>query len=81
MRTTLTLADDLARRARRNAARANRPFKAVINDALRLGLEALERGGEARPYKTKPQLMGLRAGFSYDNIGELLAAAEREDFR
>jgi len=34
----------------------------------------------AKPYRTKPRALGLRRGFSYDNIGELLARAEGEEY-
>jgi hypothetical protein len=45
MRTTLTLDDDVLRTARRRAAAEERPLKDVINEALRLGLNA----GRSRP--------------------------------
>jgi hypothetical protein len=82
MRTTLTLDPDVAERARADATRLGRPFKEVVNDALRAGLEVMaRREQDARPYRTEPVPMGLRAGLSYDTIGELLAHAEGEDFR
>ena len=81
MRTTLTLSDDLAQRAKRDAAHLNRPFKDVINLALRLGLESLEQKPVAKPYRTQPKPMGLREGLSYDNVAELLSLAEQEDYR
>jgi hypothetical protein len=79
MRTTLTLDPDVSSKARAVAARQRRPFKHVVNSALRVGLEALAKPAPVRPYKTKPRPMGLREGFSYDNIAELLARAEGED--
>lgn len=81
MRTTLTLSDDVASKARARSAKTRRPFKDVINEALRLGLAAMEEARPARPYRTQPRPMGLREGLSYDNVGDLLAAAEREDFK
>ena len=79
MRTTLTLDPDVAAKARKGAAKLNRPFKEVINEALRIGLEEVLKPNAARPYRTKPRPLGLRQGFSYDNISELIAAAEGED--
>lgn len=38
MRTTLTLDPDIAAKARKGAARLRKPFKEVINAALRVGL-------------------------------------------
>jgi hypothetical protein len=52
MRTTLTIDDDILKRARTKAAQEARPLKEVINEALRLGLEAGSRASRAR-YKFK----------------------------
>ena len=78
MRTTLTLDPDVAAKARKGAARLGRPFKEIVNEALRLGLDQVLSPPAAKPYRTKPRPLGLQRGFSYDNIGELLARAEGE---
>ncbi len=79
MRTTLTLDPDVAAKAKRGAAKLHKPFKEVINAALRVGLDAILAPPAAKPYRTKPRPLGLREGFSYDNISELVAAAEGEE--
>ncbi len=79
MRTTLTLDPDIAARARKGAARLHKPFKEIINAALRVGLDEILAPPVAKPYHTKARPLGLRRGFSYDNISELIAAAEGED--
>ena len=79
MRTTLTLDPDVAAKAKKGAAKLRKPFKEIINAALRAGLEEILSPAAAKPYHTKPHAMGLRRGFSYDNISELLAAAEGEE--
>lgn len=81
MRTTLTLDSDVAAKAKRGAARLGKPFKSVINSALRIGLDEVLKPPAAKPYRTKPQPMGLRPGFNYDNIAELLAQAEGDDYK
>jgi hypothetical protein len=81
MRTTLTLDPDVAAKAKKGAAQLGKPFKEVINAALRVGLEQILRPPAAKPYRTHPRPLGLRRGFSYDNIGELLARAEGEDYQ
>ena len=78
MRTTLTLDPDVAAKARRATAQTGLPFKSVINQALRLGIEEVMSPPAAKPYRTKPHPMGLKPGLSYDNISELLAVAEDE---
>lgn len=79
MRTTLTLDADVSAKARRGAAKLGKPFKEVVNSALRIGLDEILKPAAAKPYKTKPRPMGLREGLNYDNISELLAQAEGED--
>ncbi|MSU59702.1 MAG: DUF2191 domain-containing protein [Pedosphaera sp.] len=79
MRTTLTLNPDVAAKAKRGAAKLRKPFKDVINAALRAGLDQVLAPPAAKPYRTQPRPLGLREGFSYDDIGELLARAEGED--
>ena len=81
MRTTLSIDDDVMERARAIAAKLGRPFKTVVNEALRVSLEHVEQPAERRPYKTKPHAMGLRSGRNIDNIQELLAQIEGEDSR
>lgn len=79
MRTTLTLDPDVAAKAKKGAAQLGKPFKEVINAALRVGLDIILAPPQAKPYRTQPRPMGLREGFSYDDIAELLARAEGED--
>ncbi|MFA7160136.1 MAG: DUF2191 domain-containing protein [Kiritimatiellia bacterium] len=81
MRTTLTIEDDVLDRAKAVAAKLRTPFRKVINEALRSGLETVEAPAKRRPYHTKPSLMGLKAGINLDNIQELLAQVEQENFR
>ena len=81
MRTTLTLDPDVAAKAKKSAAKLGKPFKEVINSALRLGLDQVLNPPPAKPYRTKPRPLGLRPGLSYDNISELLARAEGEDHK
>ena len=79
MRTTLTLDPDIAAKAKKGAAKLRKPFKEIINAALRIGLDEILAPPSAKPFRTKARPLGLRQGFSYDNISELLARAEGED--
>lgn len=81
MRTTLTIDDDVLDQARAIAAKKQAPFRVVVNEALRAGLKEVERPTRQRPYCTQPRPMGLQRGYSLDNIQELLARIEGEDFR
>jgi hypothetical protein len=42
-------------------------------------LDQLLKPPVVKPYRTKARPMGLRQGFSYDNVAELIARAEGED--
>lgn len=81
MRTTLTLDDDVIDKAKAVAAKRRMPFRAVVNEALRIGLEKVEKPATRRSYRTEPHAMGLRTGHNLDNIQELLAQGEGEDFK
>lgn len=81
MRTTLSIDNDVLERARSIAAKLRTPFKKVVNEALRAGLDQVEQPTKCRSYKTKPHAMGLRSGRNLDNIQELLALIEGEESR
>lgn len=81
MRTTISIDDDVMERARALSVKLNTPFKKIVNEALRSGLEHVERPAKRRPYKTKSHAMGLRSGRNLDNIQELLAQVDGEDSR
>jgi hypothetical protein len=78
VRTTLTLDEDVAERLKAEARRSDRPFRAVVNEFLRLGLSSRPRGRpHPPPFVVRARDLGaLRPGLSLDNIGDLLEAAE-----
>jgi hypothetical protein len=47
-----------------------------VNDVLRQGLNAKRASVPERPFTVKARDLGLRPGFSYDNIAELLEQIE-----
>lgn len=77
----MTIDDDALERARALAARLGVAFRVVVNEALRAGLDQVERPAQQRPYRTDPHAMGLRPGRSLDNIQELLAQIDGDDSR
>jgi hypothetical protein len=79
MRTTLTLDPDVSSKVRKSAATLGKSLKETINSALRIGLDQILQPRSAKPYRTIPRPLGLKPGYSYDNIEELLAVAEGED--
>lgn len=77
----MTLDPDVAAKAKKSAAKLRKPFKQVVNTALRIGLDKLLEPPKAKSYRTKPRPLGLRPGLSYDNVAELLVRAEGEEHR
>ena len=76
MRTTLTLDEDVAARLKAEARRSGRPFKAVVNDHLRLALSMRKELRRAPPFKVRPRNLGGPRGQGYDNVAELLETLE-----
>lgn len=83
MRTTLTLDDDVAAKLKRVVRkRGESRFRAVVNEALRRGLEALEApAAQAEPFSTRVHRLGPSLVGSLDNIEEVLSRVEGEDHR
>jgi len=72
MRTTITLDEDVAAKLQAKARTSGRPFKEVVNDALRTGL-ALDRHAKSLPPFTieAHQLLALKPGYNYDKPEEI----------
>lgn len=82
MRTTLTLETDVAARLERIARTRRRPLKSIVNEALRAGLDALERPpAERTMMRTTGFSLGSSLVGSLDNVEEVLARAEGERHR
>lgn len=77
MRTTLTLDDDVAAKLRSRARRTGRPFREVVNEALRVGLDETTTRRTPSPFVVEARDLGaLRPGLNLDNIGDLLDQVE-----
>jgi hypothetical protein len=77
MRTTLTLDDDLAAKLKAESHRARRPFREIVNDTLRRGLESRRAAAQQRAFKVTARDLGnLKPGLSLDNIAELIEHRE-----
>jgi hypothetical protein len=77
MRTTLTLDDDVAAKLKAEAQRAGRPFREIVNDTLRRGLESRHVTAQRRAFRATARDLGnLKPGLSLDNIAELIEHIE-----
>jgi hypothetical protein len=82
MRTTLSIDDDVAALLRRLRKERNIPLKNLVNDALRRGLGEMLRAAEQRqPFHTGSVDLGQPRLANIDNIAEVLAIAEGDNFR
>jgi hypothetical protein len=77
MRTTLTLDEDVAAKLKAEARRAGRPFRDVVNDALRRGLESRRPNRSREAFKVVTRDLGnIRPGLALDNVAELIEQIE-----
>lgn len=78
MRTTLTIDDGLLRQLRQKALDSGKPFKQVINDTLRAGLQQAAPP-RREPYRCPTFSIGaLAPGVDLSRANQLAAALEDE---
>ncbi len=77
MRTTVTLAPDLAVKIKALAVDRQISFKEAINSTLRAGLDS--RSGRGRPYREEVRDLGIRPGVDLTKALHLAATLEDEE--
>ena len=80
MRTTLTIDSDVEQLLQREMRRTNRSMKAVVNDALRVGLGVRGKPRRAPPFKVEPHAFGFKAGIDTDRLNQLVDEMEADEF-
>jgi hypothetical protein len=80
VRTTLTIDEDVAAKLAAEARRSGRPFRAVVNEALRSGLELAAPRGLA-PFTVEATDLGVRPGIDLDDIWGLIERVEGPRFK
>lgn len=76
----MTLDRDVERILRETAMRTHKPFKKVLNDTLRAGIEQSMGVGQPDPFVLKARPMGLRAGHDPAGFNRLADDLEAEEF-
>lgn len=79
MRTTLTLDVDVAARLEREMRRSGLGMKAVVNQALRVGLGMTDKPAVPAPFKVEPHDLGFRPGVDLDRLNQLADELEAEE--
>jgi hypothetical protein len=77
MRTTLTLDPDVARMLEEEAHLQRKPFKQVVNEAIRRGLAPRAARAPAR-YRVRPHKTTLRPGIDAQAMNRLADELEQE---
>jgi hypothetical protein len=81
MRTTLTIADDVAVQLERLRQARDSNLKDIVNEALRLGLrEMTAKQKKRKPFRTRTFDMGPPL-VNIDNVAAALACAEGEGYK
>lgn len=81
MRTTLTLEDDLARELKELSHRTRKPFKEIVNETLRRGLEVRVSSSEARQrFRVEASHCGFVPGVDPGKLNQLSDELEAADF-
>jgi hypothetical protein len=78
MRTTLTIEPEVARRIESEIRRTRKTLKAVINDALKVGLGISVKEESPPPFIVKAWDMGLRPGIDPNKLNQLADELETE---
>ena len=79
MRTTLTLDSDVAARLKQEVRRTGRPFKTVVNEALKRGLQLGGRPARVPRFEVRPHRMAFRPGVDLDRLNQLADELESDE--
>jgi hypothetical protein len=78
MRTTLTLDPDVARLLEEETHRQRKPFKQVVNEAIRRGLAPVPKAGGPKRFRVRPHTTALRPGIDAGSLNRLVDELEDE---
>ena len=76
----MTLEDDVVRRLEAQARRTGRPFKDVLNEAVRDGLDRALKPASSR-FQVEARDMGVLPGIDFDDISGLVEQLEGSSHR
>ena len=78
MRTTLTLDPDVARLLEEESHRQRKPFKQVVNEAIRRGLAPEAHARDPGPFRIRPHKTTLQPGIDAGSLNKLVDDLEDE---
>jgi hypothetical protein len=80
-RTTLTLDDDVREKLEIEMRNSGKSLKETVNEALRVGLVSRKKSVTSKPFKVRAKAMGLKPGYSYEKVWELIEKVEGSDYK
>ena len=81
MRTTLSINDVILRELRERAVASGRPFRAVVEESLEIGLAHLSKPRSHQRFQVRPHRLGLKPGFQGVSLNQLYDQIESEAHR
>jgi hypothetical protein len=79
VRTTLTLEPKVAERVRNEMRRTGKAMKAVVNEALALGLGMAGKRARTPRFEVRPHAFGFKLGVDLDRLSQLGDELEAEE--
>ena len=79
MRTTLTIEPDVEQVLLREVRRTDKSMKAVVNDALRVGLGMRSKPPWPRRFKVQPHAFAFKPGIDVDRLNQLVDELEADE--
>jgi hypothetical protein len=79
MRTTLTLEPDVASRLKQEIRRSGKSLKALVNEALRLGLGLSGKPARGPRFEVRPHPFGFKPGVDLDRMNQLVDEIDSEE--
>jgi hypothetical protein len=79
MRTTITFEPDVAARVKQEQRRTGKGLKALVNEALRLGLGLSGNPAPAPRFEVRPHAFGFKPGIDLDRMNQLVDELESEE--
>ena len=74
----LTLEPDVAARLKQEIRRSGKSLKALVNEALRLGLGLSRKTGRAPRFEVQPHSFGFKPGVELDRMNRLVDELESD---
>jgi hypothetical protein len=75
------LDEDVRAKLEAEMRKSGKSFKETVNETLRFGLLSRQKVHQAKPFKVQARNMGLRPGFSYDKVWDLIEEVEGPDYK